>query len=118
MVSDERVLAGEGESQGELAGEREVAPVVGIPVLSADGRALGQVLDVIIETGGDPHAVGYEITERTRGGTAFVPLAAQVALSGDNLLLSSDAEQWMGDDLASVRMASDAFPPPDPGDRR
>jgi uncharacterized protein YrrD len=81
--------------------------VVGNTVMSSAGVALGKVVDVIIETGTDPNAVGYEVA--TDDGSIFVPSSAQMALSGQNLIVPAESEQFVRNDLAGFGASVASF---------
>jgi len=77
-------------------------------VLSADGKDLGEVTDVILLTRARPEAVGYEL--RSAGGeTVFVPIAEQMAVSGDNLRLPPSSTEFVRNDLAGFGAAVTSF---------
>ena len=59
--------------------------------------ALGTVVDVVIETGVDPEADGYEV--ETEDGSVFVPISAQLGLSGENLVVPAAATEFISNDL-------------------
>ena len=44
-----------------------------------------------MSTGDEPCAVGYELQSADRSDTSFVPISAQMALSGENFVLSAEA---------------------------
>ncbi len=98
MVTSEACLSGADTAVGALESPEQDFDVIGNEVVSASGAALGTIVDVIIETGAHPKAVGYEI--ETAEGTLFVPSSAQMSLSGENMVVQAEAEQFMNDDLA------------------
>ena len=105
MIADESALSDLDAGGNSLATPGSNHRVMGNTVMSADGTALGEVVDVIIETGTDPQAVGYEV--ETNDGTVFVPISAQMGLSGENLVVPAAATEFISNDLvgfgASVR---------------
>jgi hypothetical protein len=83
--------------------------VIGNNVLSADGNMLGEVTDVILVTGERPEAVGYEVKPPDGHESVFVPIAEQVALSADNLVVPADATAFIRNDLAGFGAAVEAY---------
>ncbi len=77
--------------------------VIGTRVLSAGGDDLGLISDIVFETGPAPVAAGYQIT--TDDGSIFVPISAQLALSGENLVLPESATAFIRHDLAGFGAA-------------
>jgi len=55
--------------------------VTGDEVLTDGGTSLGQVRDVVVLVGSNGEVVGYEI-ETASGGTGYIPLPVQLAVSG------------------------------------
>lgn len=88
-------------------------PVIGNRVLSADGSDLGEVVAVILSTGEEPSAVGYELQPSDRADTSFVPISAQMALSGENLVLPAEATAFVRDDLAGFGAAIASYRSPE-----
>ncbi len=109
MVRDLDALGVPDESQPTLRNPEQANSVVGNRVLSSDGNDLGEVVGVVITTGTDPAAVGYEIGSGDRPDTSFVPISEQMALSEDNLLLPVEATDFVRDDLAGFGAAVDSF---------
>jgi uncharacterized protein YrrD len=105
MVDSDECLTERDRSTDALAAPGANADVIGNSVLTQSGSMLGTVVDVIVETGSDPRAVGYEV--ETDDGTVFVPSSAQMSVSGDNLVVPAEAEEFTRNDLvgfgASVR---------------
>ena len=101
-------------SPDALASTGDAASVIGNRVLSADGTVLGEVVGVVVSTGADPAAVGYEIDPTDDAGDkmedrAFVPISAQMAISDDNLMLPESATEFIRNDLAGFGAAVDAY---------
>jgi uncharacterized protein YrrD len=94
--------------------------VLGNRVITADGTIVGTVSGVILSAGRRPAAAGYEVTGKD-GGALLVPISAQLALSGDNLVVPADMTSFDGGDLAGFGAflsgsASTADEDPTPGD--
>lgn len=99
MVADDADLEDPASAPGALSGDAETHSVIGNRVISADGNDLGRIIGVVISTGDEPEAVGYEV-EADNGGTYFVPISIQIALSDDNLLLPESTTDFIRNDLA------------------
>ncbi len=105
MIDAESAIDDEGPGDADLRDLGAARPVLGNRVLSADGSDLGEVVAVILSTGDDPCAVGYELQTDGRSDTTFVPISAQMALSGDNLVLPVEATDFVRNDLAGFGAA-------------
>jgi len=105
MIPDEEAVTERSDAPAELRHGADARPVLGNRVLSADGRDLGEVIGVIIATGATPQAVGYEIGTKGHADTAFIPISAQLAVSGQNLLLPAEATEFIRNDLAGFGAA-------------
>ncbi len=108
MVADDAAIT-ESATPEALDSPGSAKSVLGNRVLSADGNDLGQVVGVIIATGATPAAVGYEVDPTDSDDNAFVPIAEQMALSGENLLLPADATEFIRNDLAGFGAAVVAY---------
>lgn len=104
MVQNENSIT-ESATPEALEHPGDASSVIGDRVLSADGNELGEVVGVIISTGPNPEAVGYEIQSATSDDTVFVPISEQMALSGENLLLPASATDFVRNDLAGFGAA-------------
>lgn len=109
MVADESDISDPGSGSDGLDGAGEATSVIGNRVLSADGNNLGEVVGVIVTTGAEPSAVGYEIASESRSDNAFVPISEQMALSEDNLLLPAEATDFVRNDLAGFGAAVESY---------
>ncbi len=104
MVADEESIT-ESATPESLDKPGAATSVLGNRVLSADGNELGEVIGVIVSTGATPQAVGYEIDPADSDDSVFVPISAQMALSGENLLLPAEATEFVRNDLAGFGAA-------------
>src|SRR5665811_386294 len=80
----------------------------GHDVIGTDGTILGVVSGVILSAGERPAAVGYELTDDA-GASVFVPISAQLALSGDNLVVPSEMTPFVRHDLAGFGASVSEF---------
>lgn len=99
MVLDEGALTTTDAPTAALAEPETQRDVMGNRVLSSDGTDLGQITGVVLSTGVDPAAVGYELTA-TDGEDLFVPISAQMAISDTNLILPAESTPFVRNDLA------------------
>lgn len=108
MIEDELAIT-ESATPTSLDNPGAANSVIGNRVLSADGNELGEVIGVIVSTGRDPEAVGYEIDPTDGSDKVFVPILAQMALSENNLLLPAEATEFIRNDLAGFGAAIDNY---------
>lgn len=106
MVPGEDCLTEEA-SPDALAKPKSDVDVMGNEVVSSSGSVIGKVIDVIIETGNAPRAAGYEV--ETDDGSVFVPSSVQMGLSGDNLIVPAEAEQFTRNDLVGFGNSVGSF---------
>ncbi len=99
MVRDEDALTATEAPGAALAEPDSQRDVMGNRVLSSDGTDLGQITGVVLSTGVDPAAVGYELTDAA-GEDLFVPISAQMAISDTNLILPAESTPFVRNDLA------------------
>lgn len=111
MIETDSAMTDGGEAEAGLDDLGSARPVIGNRVLSADGSDLGEVVAVIVATGDQPRAVGYELQPHGRADTAFVPSSERMALSGQNLVLPADATAYVHYDLADFGAAVASYPP-------
>ncbi|WP_420452470.1 PRC-barrel domain-containing protein [Ilumatobacter sp.] len=107
MVRDETALDGSGSSADGPSPSGAGHEVVGIDVVSSSGSVIGTVVDVVLETGASPNAVGYEVETET--GSVFIPSTAQMGLSAQHLIVPAEAEEFTRDDLAGFGAAIRSF---------
>ena len=111
IVPDESVLL----RTAELAPRKQArkGDVLGDRVLTDNGRDLGRVVDVVLQTGTALEVVGYEVEASEALGTAgrrvLIPLPDTVAVSGENLIVPAAATEFVAEDLAGFGAAVDAF---------
>ena len=107
MVPDADCMLDKGDSHAALTKPKSDFDVVGNEVVSSSGAVLGKVVDVIIETGANPKAVGYEV--ETADGSLFIPSSAQMGLSGENLIVPAEAEEFTNNDLVGFGASVPSF---------
>jgi uncharacterized protein YrrD len=111
MVPDETVLL----PTKDLAPRKEARKgnVLDDRVLTDNGRDLGRVVDVVLQSGTGLDVVGYEVEASEALGTAgrrvLIPLPDTVSVSGENLIVPAAATEFVSEDLAGFGAAVDAF---------
>lgn len=107
MVPGEDCMTAKKSGHEALATPKSDHDVIGIDVVSSSGSVIGEVIDVIIETGEAPQAVGYEV--KTDDGSVFVPSSAQMGLSAENLIVPAEAEEFTRNDLVGFGASVASF---------
>ncbi|MEO5723216.1 MAG: PRC-barrel domain-containing protein [Ilumatobacteraceae bacterium] len=113
MIDTELAIDDKDDRSAGLGDLGTARPVIGNRVLSADGSDLGEIVAVILSTGDEPRAVGYELHSADRSDTSFVPISAQMALSGENLVLPAEATPFVRNDLAGFGAAIASYRSPE-----
>jgi uncharacterized protein YrrD len=105
MVGGEDALAEGG------AGEAHVA--IDVPVISEAGDRLGNVVDVILETGTPTQVVGFEVaaadSQPSKGRRTLLPIEAMRAASEEAVVVPVEATHLVADDLAGFGAAVEQF---------
>jgi uncharacterized protein YrrD len=111
MVSDESVLL----AAKEFASRKEArqGDVLDDRVLTDNGRDLGRVVDVVLQSGDGLEVVGYEVEASEALGSAgrrvLIPLPDTVAVSGEHLIVPAGATEYVSEDLSGFGAAVEAF---------
>ena len=108
MVSDETQLVPPEDAPDDVAHPATERNVLGDDVLTEGGTSLGAVVDLVLLVGGKGEVVGYQI-KRADGGRGYIPLPAQLAVSGDALVVPDVTEEFVQDDLVGLGAAVDDF---------
>jgi uncharacterized protein YrrD len=108
MVLDESALVDPDEAPDEVGHPAGGRNVLGNDVLTERGVSLGTVSDLVIVAGGSGTVVGYQV-KKADGGEAYIPLPAQVAVSGVALVVPELTEDFVRDDLVGLGAAVDEF---------
>ena len=69
---------------------------------------MGVVRDLVLLVGSAGEVVGYQI-EKPDGGGGYIPLPAQLAISGTALVVPDITEDFVRDDLVGLGAAVDEF---------
>jgi uncharacterized protein YrrD len=108
MVDNEESLTLPADAPAEVGESSSERDVMGNEVLTEQGKSLGKVKDVVVLVGGDGEVVGYEI-ETTSGGTGYIPLPSQLAVSGSALVVPDPTQDFVESDLVGLGAAVDEF---------
>ena len=108
MVTDESQLVvpeAAPEDVGHPATERNV---LGNDVLTEGGTSLGEVADLVLLVGSGGEVVGYQV-KKPGGGHGYIPLPAQLAVSGDAPVVPDVTAEFVQEDLVGLGAAVDEF---------
>lgn len=84
--------------------------VIGASVVTDDGTALGEVIDVILSVDDHAEAVGYELLSNgAEARHAFVPLPEQLAVSGDAVIVPAGLDDFVRHDLTGFGSAIERY---------
>lgn len=108
MVGDESSLALPEDAPDDVARPAVERNVLGNDVLTESGVSLGSVRDLAFTVGSSGEVVGYEI-DKAGGGRGYIPLPAQLAVSGAALVVPDVTEEFIRDDLVGLGAAVDEF---------
>jgi uncharacterized protein YrrD len=108
MVDDETSLIRPKDAPADVAEPPSGRDVIGNEVLTEGGTSLGQVRDVVVLLGSTGEVVGYEI-DLASGGTGYIPLPTELAVSGSALVVPEDTNEFVKGDLAALGAAVDEF---------
>ena len=108
MIADESCLALPHDAPDDVARPATERNVLGNDVLTDAGVSLGTVRDLALTVGSSGEVVGYEI-EKAGGGSGYIPLPAQLAVSGAALVVPQVTEEFIRDDLVGLGAAVEEF---------
>lgn len=108
MVDDETSLILPEDAPTDVGALPSGRDVTGDDVLTEGGASLGQVRDIVVLVGSNGAVVGYEI-KTASGGTGYIPLPTQLAVSGSALVVPDATKEFIEDDLVGLGGAVDRF---------
>lgn len=108
MVIDDSALVLPEAAPEDVARPPADRNVLGNDVLTESGVSLGTVRDLVLVVGSTGAVVGYRI-EKTDGGAGYIPLPAQLAVSGSALVVPDMTETFVVDDLVGLGAAVEEF---------
>lgn len=108
MIDDESSLVLSKDAPADVGERPSGRDVTGDAVLTEQGTSLGTVRDVVVLVGSTGEVVGYEI-DTTAGGTGYIPLPVQLAVSGTTLVVPDATKEFVRDDLVGLGASVDEF---------
>jgi uncharacterized protein YrrD len=108
MVDEPCVLTAQDAAIDEARAEGRDRDVIGATVMTDGGKALGTVVDVILEVAGEARIVGYEVhgpDVRRDAATLLIPVGETIAVSGETLMVPAEVEGFVRDDLSGFGSA-------------
>jgi uncharacterized protein YrrD len=108
MVLDESSLVAPEDAPDDVARPATDRNVLGNDVLTEGGVSLGRVVDLALLVGSSGEVVGYQI-DKAGGGRGYIPLPAQLAVSGAALVVPDLTEEFVRDDLVGLGAAVGEF---------
>ena len=108
MVRHETCLSSADDAPAEVGHPESKRNVVGDDVLTEGGVSLGTVRDLVLLSGTAGEVVGYQISTAD-GGDGYIPLPAQLAVSGSTVVVPEITKEFVVHDLVSLSAAVDDF---------
>lgn len=108
MILDASALSAPEDAPDEVARPAVERNVIGNDVLTEGGVNLGTVRDLALLVGGGGEVVGYQI-KKANGDQGYIPLPAQLAISGTALLVPDLTEDFVRDDLVGLGAAVEEY---------
>lgn len=108
MVQDERALSAPDSAPPDWMSVTATRDVLGDRVITESGVDLGEVSGLVLMVGAQVDVVGYELAERS-GGRKFIPIDAQMAVSGDSLVVPARIAEFMRQDLSDFGGAVERY---------
>ncbi|HTI34532.1 MAG TPA: PRC-barrel domain-containing protein, partial [Miltoncostaea sp.] len=111
MVDDPGVLTAQDAAIDEARAEGRDRDVIGATVMTDAGKALGAVVDVILEVDdAAARIVGYEVhgpevRRDKEAATLLIPVGEAIAVSGETLMVPAEVEGFVRDDLSGFGSA-------------
>jgi uncharacterized protein YrrD len=107
VIDDDRLVEPE-DAPHDVAHPATERNVLGDDVLTEGGTSLGRVVDLVLLVGSTGEVVGYQI-DKADGGSGYIPLPAQLAVSGDALVVPEMTKDFVREDLVGLGAAVDEF---------
>ena len=108
VMVDGRDALGGPDPVMDAAGADPQGDVIGARVMTDGGKALGEVVDVVIEVGERAELVGFEMVGPDAGRdapTLLIPADRTIAVSGEALIVPADTERFVRDDMSAFDTA-------------
>ena len=108
MVLDESNLVAPDDAPEDVGHPATERNVLGDDILTEGGASLGKVADLVLLGGSSGEVVGYQI-DKAGDGRGYIPLPAQLSVSGVALVVPNITEEFVQDDLVGLGAAVDEF---------
>ena len=108
MVLDESNLVAPEDAPEDVGHPATERNVLGNDVLTEGGTSLGKVTDLVLLVGSSGEVVGYQI-DKADGGQGYIPLPAQLSVSGVALVVPNITEEFVQEDLVGLGATVDEF---------
>ncbi len=108
MVLDDSSLVAPEDASDDVGHPATERNVLGNDVLTEGGASLGTVADLVLLVGSSGEVVGYQI-DKAGGGRGYIPLPAQLSVSGVALVVPNITEEFVQDDLVGLGASVDEF---------
>ena len=108
MVLDESSLVASRDAPDDIGRPATERNVIDNDILTEGGTSLGKVTDLVLLLGSTGEVVGYQI-EKSGGGQGYIPLPAQLSVSGDALVVPNITEEFVQNDLVGLGASVDEF---------
>lgn len=109
ITNAEECLVSKAEAADAVSSPDKHRNVLGNEVVTESGRRLGVVNDLVLLLGGHGEVVGYELRRDESKEAWFIPRPAQLALSGETLLVPDSIDGYVSDDFSGFGGAVDRF---------
>jgi uncharacterized protein YrrD len=108
MVRDDTSLSSPDAAPEGVGNPDAKRNVVGDDVLTEGGVSLGTVRDLVLLVGSKGEVIGYQI-DTTDGGKGFIPLPAQLSVSGSTLVVPDVTKDFVTQELVGLGASVDDF---------
>lgn len=108
MVLDESSIVASEDAPHDVGHPPTGRDVLGDDVLTEGGSSLGRVTDLVLLVGSSGEVAGYQI-DKAEGGRGYIPLPAQLSVSGDALVVPNITEEFVHDDLVGLGASVEEF---------
>ena len=111
MIENDTCLVMPDAASDDVAKPAGNRNVLGNAVVTEKGVRLGVVSDLILELGQSLAVVGYQLRDDSgdRRAEKFIPLPAQLAISGEALVVPAQTDEFVHNDLAGFGAAVEDF---------
>ena len=108
VMIEGRGALGDPDPVMDAAGADPQGDVIGARVMTDGGKALGEVVDVVIDVGERAELVGFEMVGPDAGRdapTLLIPADRTIAVSGEALIVPAETEKFVREDMSAFDAA-------------